>query len=59
MRIKDEREQQRAVQAELVRASMTQDEQDEEHLRQQRDLDDWKDEHPAGYGNSKLRPCAL
>ena len=30
-----------------------------EELAQQRDLDDWKDEHPTGYGNSKLRPCAL
>lgn len=32
---------------------------EEEELRAQRQLDDWKDDHPYGYGNSKLRPCAL
>ena len=32
---------------------------EEEELRAQRQLDDWKDDHPTGYGNSKLRPCAL
>ncbi|CAD7697788.1 unnamed protein product [Ostreobium quekettii] len=25
---------------------------------EQRAWDDWKDDHPRGYGNSKLRPCA-
>lgn len=27
-------------------------------LERQRAWDDWKDEHPTGYGNSKLRPTA-
>jgi hypothetical protein len=26
-------------------------------LLQQRAMDDWKDENPRGWGNSKLRPC--
>lgn len=26
--------------------------------REARYMDDWRDEHPRGYGNSKLRPCA-
>jgi immunoglobulin-binding protein 1 len=32
---------------------------EEEQLQAQRQMDDWKDDHPTGYGNSKLRPCAL
>lgn len=32
---------------------------EDEQLQAQRQLDDWKDDHQAGYGNSKLRPCAL
>ena len=31
---------------------------DDEEIYRQRAWDDWKDEHPRGYGNSKLRPCA-
>lgn len=33
------------------------DEEDAD-LERQRAWDDWKDEHPSGYGNSKLRPTA-
>lgn len=32
---------------------------EEEEVQKQRAWDDWVDDHPAGYGNSKLRPCAL
>lgn len=34
------------------------DEDDEERLMKQRQWDDFKDDHPFGSGNSKLRPCA-
>lgn len=59
MRLREEREIQHELQAQIRISSMTQDEQEDEKLMQQRSLDDWKDEHPTGYGNSKLRPCAL
>jgi len=32
---------------------------EEEALQKQRAWDDWTDDHPAGYGNSKTRPCAI
>ena len=32
--------------------------EDEAALAKQRRWDDWKDEHPFGEGNSKLRPTA-
>ena len=34
------------------------DEEDEEQVMRQRRMDDYLDEHPRGWGNSKLRPCA-
>jgi hypothetical protein len=40
-------------------AAKTADEREEGELQEQRKWDDWKDDHPTGYGNSKLRPCAL
>jgi hypothetical protein len=40
-------------------AAKTEDEKEEDELQKQRKWDDWKDDHPTGYGNSKLRPCAL
>lgn len=39
-------------------ADLGEDGVEEEQLQLQRKDDDWKDEHPIGYGNSKLRPCA-
>lgn len=39
-------------------ASRDPDDVEEEEVLKQREWDDWKDEHPTGYGNSKLRPCA-
>lgn len=45
--------------AEAARAAAgSDDEDDEEVRRQERARDDWKDDHPFGYGNSKLRPTA-
>ena len=34
------------------------DEDSDAWVQRQRAKDDWKDEHPTGWGNSKLRPCA-
>lgn len=34
------------------------DDEDDEEVRKARAWDDWKDDNPAGWGNSKLRPCA-
>ncbi|KAF8069647.1 TAP46 [Scenedesmus sp. PABB004] len=34
------------------------DDEDEEELARTRAMDDWKDDNPRGWGNSKLRPCA-
>lgn len=34
------------------------DEEDEDELAKQRAWDDWADDNPRGWGNSKLRPCA-
>lgn len=50
---------QRAAAEEARKAAQGEEDAEDEALQLQRALDDWKDEHPAGYGNSKLRPCAL
>ncbi len=34
------------------------DEASDEAVRKAWAMDDWKDDHPSGYGNSKLRPTA-
>jgi len=34
------------------------DEDSDAKVDKQRALDDWKDENPSGWGNSKLRPTA-
>jgi len=39
-------------------AERNSDEEDEEELAKARVWDDFKDDNPAGWGNSKLRPCA-
>ncbi|KAG2495824.1 hypothetical protein HYH03_006063 [Edaphochlamys debaryana] len=39
------------------RAALDSDEEDAEDKLKQRATDDWRDSHPKGYGNSKLRPC--
>ena len=48
-------------QAEQRRRQTEEDEDEEasdEVVLRARAMDDWKDEHPSGYGNSKLRPTA-
>jgi hypothetical protein len=56
---RQEREAEVAALVAKEKASKTEDELDEQELKTLRDWDDFKDEHPTGYGNSKLRPCAL
>ena len=34
------------------------DEDSDAKVDKQRAMDDWKDQNPAGWGNSKLRPTA-
>ena len=52
-----QREQAQQEAEEQRRANMNSDERDEEDIMQQRYWDDFKDTHPRGYGNSKLKPC--
>jgi immunoglobulin-binding protein 1 len=40
------------------KAAMTADEAEEEELARSRAWDDFADDNPRGWGNSKLRPCA-
>jgi len=53
---------QREVEAEKAAARAAKEdraeEESEEELQKQRAWDDWKDDHPYGSGNSRLRPCA-
>ncbi|KAK9799724.1 hypothetical protein WJX73_004547 [Symbiochloris irregularis] len=46
------------AQAEARTRGALSDEDDEEQVVRQRHMDDYLDEHPRGWGNSKLRPCA-
>lgn len=51
----------RAAEADRAVAKAAQhsdDLEDEHELARQRAWDDFKDENPRGWGNSKLRPCA-
>ena len=45
-------------QAEVRRAQAGSDEDDDVAVFKARSMDEWKDDHPSGYGNSKLRPTA-
>ena len=45
-------------QAEARRAQAGSDEDDDVAVFKARSMDEWKDDHPSGYGNSKLRPTA-
>ena len=54
---------QSSQEAEQRRQEAKEDEDREEEASDEavikaRAMDDWKDEHPRGYGNSKLRPTA-
>lgn len=44
--------------AEARRANAVDDEDADEAIFKARAMDEWKDDHPSGYGNSKLRPTA-
>ena len=52
------REAERALDAERVRASKSEDQIEEEELQKARAWDAFKDDNPYGSGNSKLRPCS-
>lgn len=52
------REAARALEAERVRASKSEDQIEEEELQKARAWDAFKDDNPYGSGNSKLRPCS-
>lgn len=53
-----EREAHQAEAAASRQAAGSDDEDNDETLARLRAQDDWRDTHPAGYGNSKLRPTA-
>lgn len=49
-------EQRRALQCQAPSAKPP--EEEVEDVYKARAWDDWKDDHPRGYGNSKLKPCS-
>jgi immunoglobulin-binding protein 1 len=59
MKMRESENAQRQAAEQQRLADMGKDMVEEEQLQAQRQMDDWKDDHPTGYGNSKLRPCAL
>ncbi|KXZ46089.1 hypothetical protein GPECTOR_47g365 [Gonium pectorale] len=54
---REERQRRQEEKERARRAALDSDEEDAEDKAQQRARDDWRDAHPRGYGNSKLRPC--
>ena len=50
----------RAVETQKPRPDTTMKEEsdNESDVYKARAWDDWKDDHPRGYGNSKLKPCS-
>lgn len=50
--------QQKEAERQIENSEANEDPDDDEELGKQRVWDDWKDDHPYGYGNSRLRPCA-
>ncbi|GLC51908.1 hypothetical protein PLESTB_000561700 [Pleodorina starrii] len=54
---REERQRRQAAKEAARRAELDSDEEDAEDKAKQRAFDDWRDTHPKGYGNSKLRPC--
>ena len=57
-RARDERQRAAAEREERRKAAMTEEEREDEEVAKARAWDDFKDENPTGWGNSKLRPCA-
>ena len=56
---REQREAEGARREAREKAAKSEGQLEDEELEKQRKWDEWKDEHPTGYGNSKLRPCAL
>jgi immunoglobulin-binding protein 1 len=56
---REHREALNAARQKREQAAKSEEQIEDEELAKQRKWDDWKDDHPTGYGNSKLRPCAL
>ncbi|GLI70620.1 hypothetical protein VaNZ11_015553 [Volvox africanus] len=54
---REERQRRQEEKERQRRAALDSDEEDAEDKARQRAWDDWRDVHPKGYGNSKLRPC--
>lgn len=50
--------QQKEAEQQKQSSAVDEDADNDEELEKQRAWDDWKDDHPYGYGNSRLRPCA-
>lgn len=59
MKMRESAEAQREAAENQRLADLGEEGVEEEQLQAQRQLDAWKDDHQSGYGNSKLRPCAL
>ena len=57
-RARDERQKSASEREERRKAAMTEEEREDEEVDKARKWDDFKDENPTGWGNSKLRPCA-
>ena len=57
-RARDERQRNAAAREEARKAAMTEEEREDEEVYKARNWDEFKDDNPTGWGNSKLRPCA-
>lgn len=51
-------EQQQAMQSTQSAAEADERRDADDDVYRQRAWDDWKDDHPRGCGNSKLKPCS-
>ena len=49
---------QRAQAQDVVSAPVVQEQDSDEEVYRARAMDDWKDDHPRGCGNSKRKPCS-
>jgi hypothetical protein len=56
---REQQQREAAAAIEAARAERTEEELEEEERLKAAAQDEFKDENPYGWGNSKLRPCAL
>ena len=56
---REQRQREAAAVIDAARADMTEEELEEEERLKAAVTDEFKDDNPYGWGNSKLRPCAL